>query len=108
MNKLIAFPVQGGGTVVVEVDEPASESGVGPAARPGEIAETAAETLQSALARIGPAITAIVDQMKDAAKSPEEIAVEFAIKLTGKLGAVIASTEAEANFRVTVTWKKVQ
>jgi len=61
MKRLIEFPLQDGGSIVVEVDEPASEGGVTRAARPGEIAARASQTFEAALERIQPAAGIISD-----------------------------------------------
>ncbi|HKZ86256.1 MAG TPA: hypothetical protein VJ793_21695 [Anaerolineae bacterium] len=50
MKRLIKFPLQDGGSVIVEVDEPLPE-GVVEAARPGEVVAKAKETLEDALER---------------------------------------------------------
>lgn len=105
MKRLIEFPLEGGGSIVVEVDEPVPEGGVERAARPSEISEKAEETFQAALDKIKPAAESIINQLRGISEVPDEIGVEFGIKLNGKFGAVIASAEAEANYKVTLAWK---
>jgi hypothetical protein len=102
VKRLIEFELAEGGTVVVEVDD--EETGLERAARPGEIAEKAGQTFESALDRIKPAAEAILQRLSGLAKSPDEIQVEFGVKLSGKLGAVIASVDAEATYKVTLKW----
>jgi hypothetical protein len=105
MKRLIEFDSADGTTVVVEMDEPEGE-GMVRASRPGEIAEKARQTFEEAVARIKPAANAIVTQLRDLATAPDEIDVEFGIKLSVKAGAIIASTDAEANFKVAMRWKR--
>jgi hypothetical protein len=102
---LIEFDSADGTTVVVEMDEPEGE-GMVRASRPGEIAEKARQTFEEAVARIKPAANAIVTQLRELATAPDEIDVEFGIKLSVKAGAIIASTDAEANFKVAMRWKR--
>ncbi len=105
MKRLIEFDSTDGNVIFIEVDEPESE-GMVRASRPGEIAEKAMQTFEEALARIKPATNAIVTQLRDLATAPDEIAVEFGIKLSVKAGAIIASTDAEANFKVALKWNR--
>jgi len=103
MKRLIEFPLEGQGTIVVEVDEPESE-GVVRASRAGEIAEKATQTFESALDRIKPAAAAVIARLRDLSDLPDEVAVEFGIKLGAKAGAFLASADSEATFKVTLTW----
>jgi hypothetical protein len=107
MKHLIEFPLQDGGTIVVEVDEPMTEGGVVKAARsPGEVAEKAKETFEDALDKIKPAAQSIVTKLRDLHDQPDEISVEFGIKLSAAAGAFIASAGIEANYKVTLKWTK--
>lgn len=108
MKRLIEFPLNDGSSVVVEVDEPDVERGVAKAARPGEVAERAKETFEAALERIRPAAATIIGKLRDLVDPPDEIEVEFGIKLTAEAGAVLASAGVEANYRVTLTWKRTE
>ncbi|MCI5128570.1 MAG: hypothetical protein D3915_06040 [Candidatus Electrothrix sp. AU1_5] len=48
-----------------------------------------------------------IDGLKDSPNCPEEIDVEFGIKLGSKIGApVISSLDGEVNLKVTLKWKK--
>jgi hypothetical protein len=103
MKRLIEFPLQDGGSMVVEVDEPAPE-GVVKAARPGEVAARAKETLEDALDKIKPAAQAVVTRLRELHDAPDEIGVEFGIKLSAEAGAFVASAGVEANYKVTLKW----
>ncbi len=104
MKRLISYPLAEGGTVTVEVDDP--DGGVVRAARPGEVAETAKQTLEDALDKIKPAAQAVVSKLRDLHDEPDEITVEFGIKLNAAAGAFIASAGVEANYRVALKWVK--
>lgn len=103
MKQLIAFPLEDGSTTIIEVNEP---EGVRRAARPGEIAETASQKFEEALGKIKPAIKAVIAKLRDIGESPDEVGLEFGIKLGAKAGAFIASADAEATFKVTLAWKR--
>ncbi|HEY4720596.1 MAG TPA: CU044_2847 family protein [Anaerolineae bacterium] len=98
--------LQEGGNLIVEVDEPAPEGGVVKAARPGEIAEKAEETREDALSKIKPAAQSIIAQLRGLHDEPDEIGVEFGIKLSAAAGAFIASAGVEANYKMTLKWAK--
>ncbi|HYL99772.1 MAG TPA: CU044_2847 family protein [Blastocatellia bacterium] len=103
MKHLVEFEMEGGGTVTVEVDEPEPE-GVKLAARPGEIAAKATQTLEAALDRIKPATDVVTRKLRDIAHPPEEFALEFGLKLSAKAGIYFASADTEANFKVSMKW----
>jgi Trypsin-co-occurring domain 1 len=104
MKRLIEYPLEAGGSILVEVDEP-EEEGVVRAARPGEIAARASQTFEDALDVIKPAISSIISKLQ-VLSAPGQIGVEFGIKLGAKAGAFFTSADAEANFKITLTWKR--
>ncbi|MFI1868701.1 CU044_2847 family protein [Streptomyces jumonjinensis] len=102
MPELIEMPLDEGGAVWVEVpdDLPAIER-VG---RGDDALRSTARTLQDALSRIRPAVDAVVGQLRSAAPPPDEVNVQFGIRITAEAGAVIAKAATEANFTVSATW----
>jgi len=106
MKRLIEFPLENGNSILVEVDEPEPEGGVVKAARPGEIAAKATQTFEAALEKVKPAAAAIISKLRDLADPPDEMEVEFGLKLSADAGAFLASAGAEANYTVTLTWKR--
>jgi NTP-dependent ternary system trypsin peptidase co-occuring protein len=40
------------------------------------------------------------------AEPPDEIAIEFGVKLSADVGAIIARTGGEANFKISLRWQK--
>ena len=105
MKHLIAFPTEDGGAIVVEVEE-----GPGPGtvrvSRPGEIAERAQETFETALGSVRSAAEAMLAKLSDLSEPPDEVTVKFGVTLSAQAGAVIASTDAAANFAVTLKWRR--
>jgi hypothetical protein len=105
MKHLIEFPLESEGCVIVEVDtEVGAELGEERASRPGEIAERAKQTFDAALETVGPTASVLIKKLRAAIAPPNEIKIEFGIKLSAKLGALVASSDAEANFKVTLSW----
>ena len=103
MKSLVEYPLTSGGSIVVEVSVDETE-GVVRATRPGEIAARASQTFEEALDLVKPAIQSVISKLQDF-KGPSEISVEFGVKLGAKVGAVLASADAESNFKVTLGWK---
>ena len=112
MKRLVEFPLQEGGTLLVEVDEPegyaetTSRGGVVKASRPSEVADKAKDTFEDALDKIRPAAQSIIGRLRELHDAPDEIGVEFGIKLSAEAGAFIASAGVEANYKVSLKWTK--
>lgn len=106
MRKLVEFPLEEGGSVFVEADAESFTGEVTRGMRPRELASEAGQTLEASLARVQPAAVAIVDRLRALADAPEEIQVEFGITLSAELGAFVAKASGDANFRVSLRWKR--
>jgi hypothetical protein len=111
LSTLVEFPLQEGGTVLVEVAAPAPSlddrevtRGLGASA----VATRATETFEAAFDRVRPAAEAVVEGFRRLASSPDEIDVEFGIRLSAEAGAIVAQVAGEANFTVTLRWKRQQ
>jgi Trypsin-co-occurring domain 1 len=100
-SRLVAYPVAGNQTILVEVDDP--NVGNRPVAR--GTAERVQETFESAIAQIKPGVEALMAQLHDLAAKPEQVSLEFGIKFTAGADALIAKTSVEGNVKVTLTWK---
>jgi hypothetical protein len=107
MGRLVEFPLEDGGSVLVEVEG----SAAGPVTRGlGDrhgVTEQARQTFEQAVARVQPAAQALVSRLRTLADSPEEIGVEFGLELSAEAGAFIAAASSTANFKVTLTWHRV-
>src|SRR5258708_36327780 len=104
MEHLVEFPLEEGGSIVIEVDEPES-AGTIRAAR-GDIIAKAKQTFEEALNGVLPVTTSIVEKLRGIGSKPDEIEISFGVKLNTVAGAVIASASAEANFGVMVRWSR--
>lgn len=102
MTALIRFPVEGGGSVLVQETD-AAASGPVRAGRTVDMVKDATATLQAALGPVRDVARTVLAELREA--GPDEIAVEFGVCLTAEMGAVIARTEAAAHLTVTLTWK---
>ncbi|MEI8131903.1 MAG: CU044_2847 family protein [Leptolinea sp.] len=106
MKRLIEFPLEDGGTILVEVDEFESEFGSVPVAREDEIVVKANQTFEHALETIQPVARTVVKKFRIMPDTPDEVQVAFGVKLSAEAGALIASTGVEANFTITLKWRK--
>ena len=106
MKRYVEFPLQDGGSVLVEVEEAETAGGPVRASRGTDLPEKAQLTFEQALARVRPAAEAIIGRLRDLDDPPDQVGVEFGIKLSGTAGAIIASAGVEANYKVTLTWKR--
>ncbi len=102
MKRLVAFPLEEGGNIVIEIDEPET-GGTVRAGREDKI-EQARETFEEALNKVLPATKTVVEKLRGMVSKPDEIEVTFGINLSTMAGAVIAAASAGANFGVTVRW----
>ena len=105
MKRAMEFATESGETVLVEVDDRAGAEGAMRGTRGGDIAGKAARTFEQALAGIKPAAEAVVSAVGALSEKPDEVQVTFGLKLTATV-AMIASTGAEGNFEVTLSWKR--
>ncbi len=106
MKRLIEFPLEDGTTILVEVEVP-EEPGVAPAARGGPgTPEKAQQTFEAALDKIRPAAQALIQKLRALHDPPDQIQVEFGLKLNAQAGAFVAAASTEANYKVTLTWKR--
>jgi len=55
---------------------------------------------------IRPAAQTIIQKLRALHDPPDEIEVEFGLKLNAQVGAFIAAAGTEANYKVTLTWKR--
>jgi NTP-dependent ternary system trypsin peptidase co-occuring protein len=98
----VEVPLGQGEALIVQVDDDAG--GLVRAGRLDEVTATATETFESALGRLKGAAQAVVTRMRTLAEPPDEVTVDFSVKLGTQLGVVIANSSAEANLRVSLRW----
>jgi NTP-dependent ternary system trypsin peptidase co-occuring protein len=104
--QLIEFPV-GGQSVLVQVENTAAgpvTRGIGGAQ---SVAARASQTFEEAISRVQPAAEAIVAQLRSLATASDEVEVESGLALSAEAGAFIAAASTEANFKLTLTWRRL-
>ena len=107
LRYLIEFPLEDqSDSVMVEVVTAESEPGEVPAARPGEVALKATQSFEQALEPLKHTVNALVSKLRGLHEAPHEIEVEFGLKMTAEAGAIVAAVGMEANYKVTLKWKR--
>jgi hypothetical protein len=107
MPRFAQFPLKGGGSLVVEVDgADSSGSRVMRGMTTEDAIVSATSTFESALENVRSAAEAILHQLCSLAQPPDEVAVEFGVKMSAESGAIIAKASGEANFKINLVWKK--
>jgi Trypsin-co-occurring domain 1 len=107
MKHLVEFPLDEGGSVMIEVDEPPT----GPTVRGlgkdrSSLVEQADKTFEDATATVTPAARSLIARLRSIDNPPDEVGIEFGVQLSAQTGAFIASVAAEANFTVSMTWRR--
>lgn len=102
MTPLTRIPLDGGGWLLVE--EPGQpDAGPVKAGRIGDAVRELPVTLEGALEPVMEAARATLTSLRKA--RPDEIAVEFGVRLGFAAGAVITKTQAGCHLKVIVVWK---
>jgi len=99
-----------GGAVLVEVADAVSardpDAPVTRGGRVDDLVTDAGGTLEHALDQLGPVVKGVVTKLREAADWPDEVEVEFSIKLSADANVIIARSGGEANFRIALRWAR--
>jgi hypothetical protein len=107
VKRLVEFPLDQGGSVLVEVDEPLASPTMRGLGKDGlSLVERADKTFDEATAAVAPAARSLVAQLRSIGDPPDEISIDFGVQLSAQTGAFIASVAAQANFNVSMTWRR--
>jgi hypothetical protein len=104
MSKVLEFDSVDGGAILVEVDEIYGAE-QHEASSVGDFAQKALISLEQALAPIKPIVTKVMSVVTELPTKPEQLELEFGLKMSGGAGAIIAKAEGEATIKVKVVWK---
>jgi hypothetical protein len=104
MSELMSFPLDGDDEVLVEIsgDEPM----ISPVSRTGEVIKSVAGSFDGALAQVRKAASIALATFRDMDVRPDDVEVEFGVKLNAQAGAVIAKTGVEGHLKVKLTWRR--
>ncbi len=104
MTQLLDLELEQGGSILVEVEEPAR----GPVTRgrQADAVTKAGETLEQVLGQLGPALKGIVSQLRAGADWPDQVQVEFGVRLSTDANVIVVRTGGEANFKISLVWSR--
>jgi hypothetical protein len=100
VKRLVQFELEDGTPVFLEIEDHEGRQRISR----GEGAIEKAETrFADAIGRVKPAAEAVLNAFREL-NTPQEIALEFGIKFNAQAGAIIASVDSEATFKVSLKW----
>ena len=112
VRRLVEFPLENGGSVLVQVEDGSSAGGYGGGEvtrgwgdRDQRVVEQAQQSFEAAVTRVQPAVQALVRRLRSLAESPAEITIDFGIELSAEVGAFVAGASSTGNFTVSMTWR---
>jgi hypothetical protein len=97
------FSLEDGASVLVEVGE--DEPGIVRASRTRDAIEAAATSFGAALTGVRNAAGEALRTFRDTDFRPDEIQLEFGVRLNAQAGAVIAKTGVDGHLKVKLTWR---
>jgi hypothetical protein len=110
-KRLVEFALEGGGTVLVQVEDVITAGGYGGEVTRGwgdqdqRVVVQAQQSFEQAVSRVQPAVQALVRRLRSVAESPEEIKVDFGVELSAEVGAFVAGASSTGTFTVSMTWR---
>jgi hypothetical protein len=102
VERLLQFELDDGAVVVVAVAD--DEPGIERAARVDGLMIKARVDLASALDQVRVLAETALARLRDLADQPQQVELEFGVRLNAEAGAVIARTQAEGHLQITLTW----
>lgn len=106
VKRLVEFPLDQGGSVLVEVDEPThSPVTRGLGGDNSSLVQKADKTFEDATAAVSPTVRSLIARLRSIDTPLEEVGIEFGVQLSAQTGAFTASVAAEANFEMSMTWR---
>jgi NTP-dependent ternary system trypsin peptidase co-occuring protein len=106
VSELMSFPLDAENSVLVEVDLDQPE--IGPVSRTGDLIKSATTSFDGALAHVRQAASIALSNFRDMDVRPDEVQVDFGVKLNAQAGAVIAKTGVDGHLKITLTWRRTE
>lgn len=110
MSKFVEFPLESGGSIVIETtdEKKAGTSGFvkgGEAA--AETADQARQSFDTSVENVRRSADLLVSKLRGLSQPPDEMELYFSLKATGELGSlVVAKSGGDSNFNVTLKWRR--
>lgn len=87
----------------MEIDDQEEVYGMQRVARNDDGIEEAESRFAAAIERVKPAAKKVLEAFQEM-NTPDEIGLEFGVKFNAKAGAILASVDSEATFKVSLKW----
>lgn len=100
MAETIEMELSDGTSIFAEVEPVPSVGGFAPVSK-GPLEKL---SFDSAIKRVQPMAEMIVATFKSLPSQPSEVEFSFGLKLSGELGFLVAKTQTEGNFTLTLKW----
>jgi hypothetical protein len=105
-RRLVEFPLEDGGTVLVQVEDGSAAGGHGGDEVTRGWGGREERVVLQAQQSFEPAVQALVHRLRSVAESPQEIKkVDFGVELSAEVGAFVAGASSTGNFTVSMTWR---
>lgn len=109
MSKYVEFPLEGGGSIIIESGEEAVRSSTGFLRGDGErpAPNAAAQSFDASIEGVRRSAELLVSKMRSLSSVPDEMTISFALKASGELGGLAVSKGGgDANFSVVLKWQR--
>lgn len=103
---VLSVPIGDGsdGYLEVEATLAEQEEGIQLAAGAGRVARVTSYSLSSALQQVIPTIDTVLSRVRESCLTPDEVGLEFGLKVGGEHGIILTKGTAEANIKLVVKW----
>jgi hypothetical protein len=109
VSKYVEFPLEGGGSIVIEsADEPArSPSGFLRSGEPGsEAANQATASFDASVESVRQSAELLVTKLRSLSAPPDELEISFSLKASSEAASlVVGKAGSDANFGVLLRWR---
>jgi hypothetical protein len=104
MSELIPFDL--GDNTMVFVETADADPVISPVSRADAVLASTSTSFETALAQVRRAASTAVAAFRDMSARPDEVQIEFGVKLNAEAGAVIAKTAVDGHLRVLLSWHR--
>ena len=106
MEKLLELTTSSGSSLFVEVKEAAPTTAMRGGIDGDRSIFTDTKKLENALAPLKDFSNDMINSLKQLIHAPDETVIEMGLKFSAKAGLIITSIDSEANFKISLKWKK--
>jgi hypothetical protein len=109
VSKYVEFPLEGGGTILIEAGDEPNRTSAG-FLRDGDThagAEKASQSFDASVEAVRRSADLLVTKLRELSTPPDELQVNFNLRASGEMGGLtVGKAGSEANFTVMLKWQK--